>query len=504
MDDKWLPYINYRSAGRASARVYGTIHSEKLILLAAVSSPLLSPGRERAKLLRKKSKHSSSFAFPRKAKASIEAEEPSSPKVSCIGQVKTNKNNCGSQTDKRKQFNTHTFLKEYKWLSFFSLCRDTRSSPSRGPPCGGREVSRCGLPACESSFFCTPVRSCGVPFAKSLILLQECVYKTQILSKSDVETLVCNDGKGYKRDVVLLTEQAACRQGDHVEGKATNGVSSLNLIASNAHDVGTCNTLHNVSHTEGKEVTRSDMCECEKTNCSSLPLILCKECDILDPNSALPLHINCEQKVETSETAHLSTVKTPVDDMTCTADVRHMSVVGGEESKIQTSCKAAMQWESCEEDQCAELKEHSCCVLNNNDRHEWQGQQFYDDTDPKRKPVSLNVFDRLVSSIPAFSHLLERDLHRFVIGNDTDSIWDIHIVTRSGSAQAAFIFLDHGFYENAFQKDTRHRLASSQTWTVQSFHDARCQAKFFRSYSATSYRTAFTLQRCKSEPRKSY
>ncbi|KAI5079003.1 hypothetical protein GOP47_0006674 [Adiantum capillus-veneris] len=520
MDEKKLPCINHRSPGRATARVCEALNSEKLILLAAVSSPLLSPGRERAKRVRKQPKQSSIFAFSRKAKVSIEAEEPSSPKVSCIGKVKASKNTCGSNTKERQQNKPHASSKRVKWASLFSLRRGSHCSESRGPPCGGSEVSRFGLPSWELAFFCSGERSCGAVFAKSLILLQESGDKTQLKSSSDVQTVVCNDGNRDQRKVCVPIAQFACMQGGLDNGKNGSEVSSLNLAA---HNIDTHDTLCTF-HKESKEHTSSDFFDTEKNKPPTLSGVIhaqerlavrvamealpCKDCESLDPDTALPLNDTCDRAVGSSGDGRLCTVRTPIIDM---ADVGPTAVVEDEEtinSNIQMSCKlATRRQQDCDKGHCEVLKEcntNDSIVPNGVDKHEGQAQQFCDDPEPKRKLFDVNMIDCVVPSILAFPQLSERDLQCFLMGKDTDSAWDIHLDRRSDSAQAAFIFLDYSLYGNLFKKDTREAVTSSQLWTLRSFNGASGEAKLLRSHSATSYRATITIRRCKSEPRKPY
>lgn len=538
MDEKRLPYY-HRASSKSTCGVAEIVNSEKLVWLAAVSSPLLSPGSERAKIVRKKSKQRSIFALARRAKVSIEAEEPISPKVSCIGQVRTGEKSYGSaveiKTDKRQQFRPASsspgrilsnFRKQFKWASLFSLCRHTHHASPSCPAYGGSEVSRFGLRSYDSSSFCNP-ESCGTSLAKSLILLLECGETTQCISKVDVQVHASTKSKDGKENQNKIL--------GHKSDNEIGSPSSCHIAAGNACDVESRSTLFALRREECKVARSSDMCNVEKNNfptscwevqqqerfsvevaSEDLP---CKDGENAGQDSALPMDGFCESEVRSSGEGCEGIVETLKDDITCKSVVSYISTVEAERSTCSNaempSCKASVQkWQGRNESGYEELKKHTITVIDKNqgnripdgtDRHDWLDHTFYHDVDHQGTLLGLNAIDHVLSRIPTLPQLSEKDLHCFLIGKDTDSVWDIHKAKRSEAscAQATLFVLDYYSIGNYCKTGASNRVTCSELWAV-SFHEARGEAKFFRSHSATSYRAVIDLRRCKSEPRKPY
>eukprot|EP00250_Pteridium_aquilinum_P017569 c23689_g2_i1 orf=229-2067(+) len=119
--------------------------SDKLVWFSPVHSPLLSPGREKAvQIAKRKVRPSSIFSIQSRAKGSIEeAEEPTSPKVSCIGQVRAHKKDKDPFADASKKkipqskpgsMSPARFFaspgRSSKWGSLFGSRKDSCASPS--------------------------------------------------------------------------------------------------------------------------------------------------------------------------------------------------------------------------------------------------------------------------------------------------------------------------------------------------------------------------------------
>lgn len=141
--------------------------SDKLVWFSPVRSPLLSPARDKTlQMSRKKVRNSSIFSIQSRAKGSVEAEEPTSPKVSCIGQVRASKNDRDPCADLGKKkipvsrpgsVSPARFFtspgRASKWGSLFGSRKDSCCTPSLSVYSGDYQPEKPDARGATGSYF---------------------------------------------------------------------------------------------------------------------------------------------------------------------------------------------------------------------------------------------------------------------------------------------------------------------------------------------------------------
>ncbi|KAI5056158.1 hypothetical protein GOP47_0029679 [Adiantum capillus-veneris] len=154
-----IPTSEQRSffGSNSSKKTQQKTMNDKLVWFSPVHSPLLSPAREKTlQSVKKKVRQSSIFSIQSRGKGSIEAEEPTSPKVSCIGQVRAHRKDKDPFADAVKKKSSQSkpgsmsparFFaspgRASKWGSLFGSRKDSSQSSSGY---GEGEVSCFALP----------------------------------------------------------------------------------------------------------------------------------------------------------------------------------------------------------------------------------------------------------------------------------------------------------------------------------------------------------------------
>ncbi|MCO5601942.1 hypothetical protein L7F22_056068 [Adiantum nelumboides] len=178
-----IPLPDQRSffGSKSSKKSLHKTSGDKLVWFSPVHSPLLSPVREKTPTLKKKVRQSSIFSIQSRGKGSIESEEPTSPKVSCIGQVRAHRKDKDPVADAVKKKSSQSkpgsmsparFFaspgRASKWGSLFGSRKDSPRSPLGY---GEGEVSCLGLPFENRSALQTD-KTCDF-LARSLDLYEE-------------------------------------------------------------------------------------------------------------------------------------------------------------------------------------------------------------------------------------------------------------------------------------------------------------------------------------------
>lgn len=254
-------------ASKSSKKSQQKIPSDKLVWFSPVHSPLLSPAREKTlQSVKKKVRQSSIFSIQSRGKGSIEAEEPTSPKVSCIGQVRAHKKDKDPFSDAVKKKSSQSkpgsmsparFFaspgRSSKWGSLFGSRKDSCASTPSSSGYGEGGVSCFGLPFEARSAFQTD-KTCAF-LARSLDLFEERGNLDNF--HKDKEAQLSRDYGFEKQGMYAVADGCTGGPTHHeVESHACAATSFSNY--SSQHEeayVMACASMPNESEHHGKKLT---------------------------------------------------------------------------------------------------------------------------------------------------------------------------------------------------------------------------------------------------------